>query len=165
MYLRGTHNCAIATLTITAALAMAAAVPPARAGDCPPGKTGVNVTKPGPAENKGVTDTVLAALDLGKQDPKLAGRQLRLRRLVIQPGGVVRWHEHDDRPDNIYVIEGELTEYRSTCSVPIMHKAGEVVPAIGKVAHWWQNTGDKTATLISADLFRKGIKKHKEHDM
>src|SRR5262245_3467760 len=68
------------------------------AGSCPADKAGVDVTKPGPMKPKDVTDEVLAATDLSKEKVALAGRQLRLRKLVVQPGGIVPWHSHGDRP-------------------------------------------------------------------
>jgi hypothetical protein len=39
---------------------------------------------------KGVTDKTLAAIDLEKEPAKIKGRQLRFRKLTIEPGGVVR---------------------------------------------------------------------------
>ncbi len=74
----------------------------------------------------GVTDTTLGAIDLGKEKAKIKGRELRFRKMVIQPGGVVPWHSHDDRPALIYVAEGEIIEYASNCAAPILHKAGEI---------------------------------------
>ena len=56
---------------------------------------------------------------------------LRMRKLVVQPGGIVPWHEHAARPANILVVEGSITEYRSNCKVPIEHKAGDVVAEFG----------------------------------
>jgi quercetin dioxygenase-like cupin family protein len=131
---------------------------PAYAGECPAGKMGIDVTKPGAMEPKAVTDTVLSALKLGEKFPEFKGRELRLRRLVVQPGGIVPWHAHPDRPANIYIVSGQITEYRSTCAVPIVHKAGEVASEFGNLSHWWQNTGRQAATLISADLFPDGMK-------
>lgn len=153
---------AIVVLSVFATLAGFAARP-AHAGECPTDKVGTDVMKPGAMKPKDVTDTVLSALDLGKQDPAFAGRQLRLRRLVIQPGGVVPWHNHADRPANIYIVEGTVTEYRSTCSVPIVHTAGEVAPEFGNLSHWWKNTGDKPAVLISADFFSDGTPDKDDH--
>ena len=84
-----------------------------------------NATKPVDHAAQGVTDTTLGAIDLGKEQAKITGRELRLRKMVIQAGGVVPWHSHDDRPAVIYVAEGEIVEYASNCAVPIVHKAGE----------------------------------------
>lgn len=125
----------------------------ALAGSCPAGKSGVDVRKPDATPAKGVTDTVIASLDVAKEPIHIPGRALRMRRLVIEPGGVVPWHSHGDRPAIIYVEKGEVTEYASTCSAPIVHKAGEATPEMHDTSHWWRNTGKGTAVLLSADLF------------
>ncbi len=108
--------------------------------------------KPGATAPEGVTDTVLAAIDLGSEPVAIQDRKLRLRRLVIQPGGVVPWHSHGDRPAIIYVVQGEVVEYASTCAVPILHKAGDATPEMHATSHWWKNTGKKSAVLLSADI-------------
>lgn len=122
----------------------------ASAGECPADKVMADATKPGATEPKGVTDTVVGAVKLDAY--QIPGRELRLRKLVIEKGGVVPWHEHNKRPANIYVQSGTVTEYRSNCAVPIVHKAGDVVPEMGDIAHWWKNTGKTTAVLFSADI-------------
>ena len=124
----------------------------ANAGQCPADKTGVDVTKSSNLPASGVTDNVLAAIDLAKEPAKLDGRMLRLRKLVIQPGGVVPWHSHGDRPAIIYIIQGEVVEYASNCAVPIVHKAGDVTAEKAATAHWWKNTGKQTVILLSADI-------------
>ena len=136
----------------------------AMAGECPKDKVGVDLTKPGATAPKGVTDNVLASIDLAKAKADPAGQLFRMRRLVIEPGGVVPWHNHGERPALIYVIEGSITEYRSTCSVPIEHKAGEVTAEFGAdLSHWWKNNTAKAAVLISADLFHDKTKE--DHPM
>lgn len=125
---------------------------PAFAGTCPANKTGVDVRAPDNRPAKGVTDTVIASIDVAKEPAQIEGRLFRLRRLVIQPGGVVPWHSHGERPAIIYVVKGEVTEYASTCSVPIVHKTGDSTPELHSTAHWWKNTGKGTAVLLSADL-------------
>jgi quercetin dioxygenase-like cupin family protein len=130
----------------------ALSISPAFAGQCPPDKTKTNVRAPVDTKGTGVTDTVLATIDLSKEPIKATGRMQRLRRLVIQPGGVVPWHSHDDRPALIYIIEGEINEYSSNCSVPIVHKAGDVASETYGTAHWWKNTTDKPVVLLSFDI-------------
>jgi quercetin dioxygenase-like cupin family protein len=125
----------------------------AQAGECPADKIAANATKPGATEPKHVKDTVLASIDLGKEIQGFQGRQLRTRMLEIQPGGVVPWHSHEDRPALIYVVEGTVTEYASNCAVPIVHKAGEVSVETKEVSHWWKNTGKTVAKLLSSDVF------------
>ena len=63
----------------------------------------------------GVTDVTLGAINLGKQPAKIKDRELRFRKLTIEPGGIVPWHSHDDRPALIYVQQGEIVEYASNC--------------------------------------------------
>ena len=124
----------------------------ANAGGCPAGKELAGATKPVDYAAKGVTDTVLASIDLAKEPAMIDDRKLRLRRLVIQPGGIVPWHSHADRPAIIYIIKGEVTEYASDCSVPLVHKAGDTTPELHGTAHWWKNNGTETVVLLSADL-------------
>ena len=133
------------------------------AGQCPADQRGVDLAKPGATMPKDVTDEVLAAIDLSKEAVKLDHRMFRLRRLVVQPGGIVPWHSHADRPALIYVVSGAITEHASTCAVPIDHQAGEVsMESIG-LSHWWQNNGSTPAVLLSADILH--VESEDEHMM
>lgn len=50
-------------------------------------------------ETKGVTSDVLATVDLGPEIEGMAGRQLRMRIVTMEPGGVYGpIHDHVDRP-------------------------------------------------------------------
>ena len=122
------------------------------AGECPANKMKADVRAPDTQAAKGVTDTVLAAIDLEKEPAKIKDRQLRFRKLTIEPGGIVPWHSHGDRPAIIYVAEGEIVEYASNCSAPIVHKTGEIRPEISGTSHWWQNLGNKTVVLFVGDV-------------
>jgi quercetin dioxygenase-like cupin family protein len=101
---------------------------------------------------KGVTDTTLAAIDLEKEPANIKGRELRFCKLTIEPGGIVPWHSHADRPAIIYISEGEIVEYASNCSVPIVHKAGDIRAETSGTSHWWQNLGNKTVVLFVGDV-------------
>jgi quercetin dioxygenase-like cupin family protein len=160
------------TTTVRGSLALAAAIAgglvlaaPVYAGSCPanqlrPDGSGekMNAT---PA--KDVSDTVLASVDLAMEPATVKDRLLRLRRLEIKPGGVVPWHAHANRPAIIYIVQGEVIEYASTCAVPIVHRAGEAATETHATAHWWKNTGSQTVVLLSADLFP--VKAPDEHMM
>lgn len=140
------NKAASAAIIITGLFGASAAF----AGECPAGKMGTDVTKPGPMAPANVTDTVISTIDLAAYGS--AGHQLRMRRLVVQPGGIVPWHSHAERPANILVVSGAITEYRSTCATPITHKEGEVTSESGNLAHWWKNNTNKPTVLISADV-------------
>jgi quercetin dioxygenase-like cupin family protein len=124
----------------------------ARAGECPAGKMKADVRPTVDFKPVGVTDTTLGSIDLEKEPAKLKGRELRFRRLVIEPGGVVPWHSHDDRPALIYVAQGEVVEYASNCSEPIVHKTGEIRAERHGTAHWWKNLQDTTVVLFVGDV-------------
>jgi len=137
------------------ATTLAAAVSSALAGECPADKRvpdGQGQAM-GPTMPSGVTDVVRASTDIAKPPYNIKGRQFRLRELVMQPGGIVPWHSHNERPAMIYIVSGEVVEYASSCAVPIVHRAGDIAPEKSGTSHWWKNTGSVPATLISVDLF------------
>ena len=127
-------------LRIAAVAATFAAAAPAFAGSCPQGQEQANPLAGAPTMPSMVTDDVIGSVDLAKEI-NVDNRDLRLRRLIVQPGGIVPLH-----------VKGEMSEYRSTCAVPIVHKAGEVASESGGISHWWKNTGKVPAELLSADV-------------
>jgi quercetin dioxygenase-like cupin family protein len=135
---------------------LAASLSSAAAGQCPADQVKANAREAVSHAAKGVTDTVLAAIDLEKEPAMIKERQLRFRKLTIEPGGIVPWHSHGDRPAIIYIAEGEIIEYASTCAVPIVHKAGDLAVESGDLAHWWRNNTKKPAVLISSDILHDG---------
>jgi quercetin dioxygenase-like cupin family protein len=135
-------------------LAGFAALAPAFAGECPAGQSRPDATKPSTAAAKGVADKVLSQIDLGGEKVALKGHNMRVRRLEIQPGGIVPWHSHAERPALIYIVSGTIVEHASNCAVPITHKAGEVARETHATSHWWQNTGTVPVVLLSFDIQR-----------
>ena len=134
-------------------LAALSAAGPAAAGGCPAGKSGVDVRPMANNPAAGVTDTVVGSIDLAKEPAQVEGRLLRMRKLVIRPGGVVPWHSHHDRPAIIVVTRGTIVEYASNCSAPIVHTAGDVTTETSATSHWWRNETRAPVELYSADLF------------
>lgn len=148
------------TFLATTLLAGCAFIAPAFAGECPADKMKADAVKPVTLGPKGVTDKVLSTIDLSKEKVALNGHMMRVRRLEIQPGGIVPWHSHAERPALIYVVAGEIVENASNCAVPIVHKAGEVARETHATAHWWQNNGAATVTLLSFDIVGDPNDKH-----
>ena len=137
-----------------AALGACLAASAAFAGECPADQKKGDARGPVDFKPVGVTDTVIASIDVAKPPFNIKDRNFRMRKLTVEPMGIVPWHSHADRPAIIYITEGEIVEYASNCAVPIVHKAGDVVAETPEVSHWWKNLGDKTAVLISADLLK-----------
>ena len=139
----------VVSTLIAAGLGAAA---PAFAGECPADKVKPDVVKAVNYGPNGVTDNVLSMIDLSKEKVAIAGHLMRVRRLEVQPGGIVPWHSHAERPALIYVVSGEIYENNSNCAIPILHKAGEVARETHTTSHWWQNTGKVPVTLLSFDI-------------
>jgi quercetin dioxygenase-like cupin family protein len=138
-----------ASAVVAAGLALAA---PAFAGECPAGQMRADATKPSTAAAKAVTDQVLSMIDLADEKVALKGHMMRVRKLEVQPGGIVPWHSHGDRPALIYIVSGEIYENASNCAVPILHKAGDVARETHATSHWWNNAGKTPVVLLSFDI-------------
>jgi len=124
----------------------------ASAGECPADKVvASDGQKPGATAHKDVMEKLLGQIDLSKEKIAIADHHFRMRQLNIAPGGEVAWHSHDERPALIYIVSGTINEYSSTCTVPIQHNAGDL-SVESHLSHWWKNTSDKPAVLISADI-------------
>ena len=145
-------NKVVLKATIVAALFVSASTH-VFAADCPKDQVTTGAFLPGETKPKGVTDTVLSAIDISAKGDAFKGYMLRMRKLVVEPGGVVPFHKHDVRASNILILEGEITEYSTTCKIQLDHKAGDVTAEFGAdVAHWWRNNSKKPAVIIAADL-------------
>jgi quercetin dioxygenase-like cupin family protein len=153
-------NLVLAAATLAGVVAVTAQ---AHAGECPADQMRPGARTSGETAGAGVSDNVLGAIELKGAVAGLDGRALRLRKLVIQPGGVVPWHSHGDRPAIIMTVSGSITEYRSTCAVGIEHTAGDVTREYGNISHWWRNNGAVPTVLIAADLKRDDLPPSDDH--
>jgi quercetin dioxygenase-like cupin family protein len=106
-----------------------------------------------PPAMKGVTITPLAAVDLGPEIEGMAGRQLRMRKITIEPGGYFALHSHKDRPGTVYVLEGKISETRN--EVTKEYGPGEVWFENKETNHRVENKGTTPATFIAVDIFKQ----------
>jgi quercetin dioxygenase-like cupin family protein len=103
---------------------------------------------------KGVTVQLLATVDLGPEIEGMAGRQLRMRMVTIEPGGVFGpIHDHRGRPGTVYILQGTITDHRNGT-------AREYGPGVGwpedrNTTHWLENRGTIPAVEISVDVVRQ----------
>ncbi len=104
-------------------------------------------------ETKGVKVEVLSTVDLGPEIEGMAGWQLRMRRVTIEPGGVFGpLHDHKGRPGTVFILQGTITDHREG-------GAKDYGPGLGwpedrNTLHWLENRGRETAVEISFDLVR-----------
>jgi len=105
-------------------------------------------------ETRGVTVQLLAVLDLGPEIEGMAGRQLRMRMVTIEPGGVFGpIHDHRDRPGMVYILRGTITDHRN--GVVMDYGPGVGWPEDRNTTHWLENRGTTTAVEISVDIIRQ----------
>src|SRR5512146_137978 len=106
-----------------------------------------------PSEPKGVTVKILSTVDLGAEIEGMAGRQLRLRLVTIEPGGVIGpIHDHIDRPGIVYILQGTITDHRD--GVATEYGPGLGWPEDRNTLHWVENRGTTPAVEISVDIVR-----------
>ena len=107
-----------------------------------------------PTEDKGLNAPVITSLDLGPEIEGMQERQLRMRKVTLEPGGVIAVHSHKDRPLAVYLMQGTLTEFRPDGRM-IEHQEGEAW-ALGKaITDWAENRGSKPVILIAVDIFKE----------
>src|SRR4051812_20412970 len=103
-------------------------------------------------ESSGVSVELLAAVDLGPEIPGMEGRQLRMRMVTIEPGGVLGpLHDHRGRPGIVYVLQGTITDHRD--GIATDYGPGVGWPEDRKTLHWLENKGTVPAVEISVDVF------------
>ena len=102
-------------------------------------------------ETKGVTVKLLATVDLGPEIEGMAGRQLRMRLVTIEPGGVFGpIHDHRGRPGTVYILQGTITDHRD--GVATDYGPGVGWPEDRNTTHWLENKGTILAVEISVDI-------------
>jgi quercetin dioxygenase-like cupin family protein len=121
------------------------------AAECPKDKVLTEHADIGWKDDVGIRRKTMALIDLNGWK-NIGDLRLRMRRLIIPPGGVIPTHDHNDRPSLVYFVTGEVIEHNSKCAVPIIHKAGESDTEWGDYRHWWENKTDKDAVLIGVDI-------------
>lgn len=104
-------------------------------------------------ETKSVTVQALAAVDLGPEIDGMAGWQLRMRMVTIEPGGVFGpVHDHRDRPGVVYILHGTITDHRD--GIETDYGPGVGWPEDRQTVHWLENRGTVPAVEISIDIVR-----------
>ena len=102
-------------------------------------------------ESKGVKTELLATVDLGPEIEGMAGRQLRMRMVTIEPGGVFGpVHDHKGRPGLVYILQGTITDHRN--GVATDYGPGAGWPEDRETLHWLENRGTVPAVEISVDI-------------
>jgi quercetin dioxygenase-like cupin family protein len=104
-----------------------------------------------PAQTVGQSEELLRSLDLTDELDSSKGRPLRMRKLTLQPGGVLGLHNHVDRPAITYLLQGEVTYHQEGKPAQTVRPGGGF--AEGRATtHWAENTGTVPAVWIAVDI-------------
>jgi quercetin dioxygenase-like cupin family protein len=106
---------------------------------------------PPPTETKGVSAVALQSLDLSDEVDSTKGRPLRMRKITLQPGGVLGIHSHKDRPAVSYFLQGEVT-YHQAGKPDVVVRPGEGFAEGKATTHWAENRGSVPAVWIAVDI-------------
>jgi quercetin dioxygenase-like cupin family protein len=104
-----------------------------------------------PGENKGLSADKLRSLDLTEEIDSVKGRPLRMRKIMLLPGGVIGLHSHKDRPTVSYFLQGEVI-YHEEGKPPRVVKAGEGIAEGKDTTHWAENRKGVAAVWIAVDI-------------
>jgi quercetin dioxygenase-like cupin family protein len=102
-------------------------------------------------ETRGVSVETLTTVDLADEIVGMAGRQLRMRMVTIEPGGIFGpIHDHRGRPGIVYILQGTITDHRN--EVATDYGPGVGWPEDRNTVHWLENKGTIPAVEISVDI-------------
>jgi quercetin dioxygenase-like cupin family protein len=106
-------------------------------------------------ETTGITVELLGTVDLADEIGGLAGFELRMRKVTMEPGAVFGpLHDHVGRPGIVYVLEGTITDHRG--GIEMDYGPGLGWPEDRKTLHWLENKQAVPAVEISIDIVRRG---------
>ncbi len=105
--------------------------------------------------NEGLKTEPISSLSLSKQGLNdLAQREMRVRQLTVDRGGIVAIHSHKERPALTYIMKGTFTEHRKGAPDRI-YKPGEVIVETTDVDQRGEKMTTEPVVLISVDLFKE----------
>jgi quercetin dioxygenase-like cupin family protein len=128
-----------------------AAIKSARVRECPADRVQANARDSSDAQSSGVNAEDIGFVPLAS-DPT---RVLRLRRIVVAPGGVIAWHAHDAIQGLALIVSGEMTEFRNTCLDPLLYRPGDVAREDAATAHGWRNESNAEAVILVSHVLVK----------
>ena len=106
-----------------------------------------------PTTTVGQSEETLRSLDLTGELDSTQGRPLRMRKITLQPGGVLAIHDHVDRPAITYLLQGQMT-YHQDGEPDMVANPGDGFAEGRSTTHWGENTGSVPAVWVAVDIPR-----------
>jgi quercetin dioxygenase-like cupin family protein len=104
-----------------------------------------------PTTDSGRSEELLRTLDLTGELESGKGRPLRMRKLTVQPGGMLALHNHVDRPAITYMLQGQMT-YHQEGKPDVVANPGDGFAEGRATTHWGESTGSVPAVWIAVDI-------------
>lgn len=104
-----------------------------------------------PTQTQGQSEELLRSMDLSVELESTKGRPLRMRKITLQPGGVLGLHNHVDRPAITYLLQGQMT-YHQEGRPPQVANPGDGFAEGRATTHWGESTGHVPAVWIAVDI-------------
>jgi len=104
-----------------------------------------------PTETVGQSQEQLRSLDLTGELDSVEGRPLRMRKITLEPGGVIGIHNHVDRPAVTYLLQGQMT-YRQDGEPDMVANPGDGFAEGRATTHWGESTGSVPAVWVAVDI-------------
>lgn len=104
-----------------------------------------------PTESRGVAAKIIGSMGLKAEIESIGERQLRMRYVTLEPGGVFAMHNHKDRPAVEFILKGNATEFRGPATKE--YREGESVLSDKETSHWWRNDGTTQVVFVVVDVF------------
>ena len=104
-----------------------------------------------PTKTVGQSEELLRSIDLTKELNSTEGRPMRMRKVTLQPGGVLGLHNHVDRPAVTYLLQGQMT-YHQDGKPDLVANPGDGFAEGRATTHWAESTGKVPAVWIAVDI-------------
>ena len=104
-----------------------------------------------PTQTVGQSEELLRSIDLSNELESAKGRPLRMRKVTLQPGGVLGLHNHVDRPAVTYLLQGQMT-YHQDGKPDLVANPGDGFAEGRATTHWAESTGKMPAVWIAVDI-------------
>jgi quercetin dioxygenase-like cupin family protein len=104
-----------------------------------------------PTQTVGQSEELLRTIDLSTELDSTKGRPLRMRKITVQPGGVLGLHNLVDRPAVTYLLQGQMT-YHQEGKPDLVANPGDGFAEGRATTHWAESTGKAPAVWIAVDI-------------
>ena len=100
------------------------------------------------------SSSVLNAIPLAGEMADMASPQLKMMMTTYAPGNRGARHNHQGRPEVVYVLDGAIVDHRAEGSVE--YSKGQSCFVNNGAEHWMENRGATPAVLLVA-MVRSGL--------